>query len=157
MKIEYYHASHYGNGAKIAEEFQHQMAAKGITVNLQHVKNTKPKDIPLADLYILSSSGRFGKPIGEMKRFIKEANFPPGSKYALVVTELATKPEIHKQTPNNEELGKCQLVIPFMNEILQKRGFTKILESKIYVTGLKGPLEEGWQAKVVELVTEITQ
>jgi hypothetical protein len=31
MKIEYLHASKYGNGAMVAEEFSKQMAAKGWT------------------------------------------------------------------------------------------------------------------------------
>ena len=35
-----------------------------------------------------------------------------------------------------------------MNEILQKKGLVSVTEGKIYVTGLKGPLEEGWQKKV---------
>ena len=34
MKIEYFHASKYGNGAKVAEEFSKQMSAKGVTVNI---------------------------------------------------------------------------------------------------------------------------
>jgi menaquinone-dependent protoporphyrinogen IX oxidase len=38
MKIEYFHASKYGNGAKVAEEFQRQMAAKGVTVNVHTSK-----------------------------------------------------------------------------------------------------------------------
>jgi hypothetical protein len=29
MKIEYFHASRFGNGAMVAEEFNKQMAAKG--------------------------------------------------------------------------------------------------------------------------------
>ncbi len=29
MKVEYYHASKYGNGAMVAEEFRKLMAAKG--------------------------------------------------------------------------------------------------------------------------------
>ena len=30
MKIEYFHASKYGNGAMVAEEFRRQMAASGV-------------------------------------------------------------------------------------------------------------------------------
>ena len=30
MKIEYFHASKYGNGVLVAEEFKEQMAARGI-------------------------------------------------------------------------------------------------------------------------------
>jgi hypothetical protein len=35
-----------------------------------------------------------------------------------------------------------------MNEILQAKGLSKVAEDKVLVTGMKGPLEEGWQQKV---------
>ena len=72
MNIEYFHASKYGNGAKVAEEFKNQMAAKGVTVNVHHIRDAKPKEIPPADLYVFSSPGRFGKPIGDMRKFLKK-------------------------------------------------------------------------------------
>ena len=156
MKIEYFHASKYGNGAKIAEEFQRQMAAKGVTVNVHHVKKTKPKEIPPADLYLFSSPGRFGKPIGDMRGFLKKANLPPGTQYAVLVTELAPEPEKSIRIPTTEEeLGKCQRVIPIMNEMLQKKGLVKVAEGKIFVTGLKGPLEENWQKEVEAFASQI--
>ena len=34
MNIEYYHASRFGNGAKVAEEFRRQAALLGATVNV---------------------------------------------------------------------------------------------------------------------------
>ena len=34
MKIEYVHASHYGNGVKVADEFKKDMAANGVTVDV---------------------------------------------------------------------------------------------------------------------------
>ena len=34
MRIEYFHASKFGNGAMVAEEFKAQMAAKGVTVKV---------------------------------------------------------------------------------------------------------------------------
>ena len=37
MRIEYVHASHYGNGAMVAEEFKKQMDANGVTVNVHHI------------------------------------------------------------------------------------------------------------------------
>ena len=92
MKIEYYHASKYGNGSAVAEEFKRQMSAKGVTINVHHVRDTKPKEIPPADLYVFSSPGRFGKPIGDMKNFLKKANLQPGTKYAAMVTELCPNP-----------------------------------------------------------------
>jgi multimeric flavodoxin WrbA len=64
MNIAYYHASKFGNGAMVAEEFRKIMAASGVTVSVQHIRDTNPKDLPKADLYVFSSPGRFGKPKG---------------------------------------------------------------------------------------------
>ena len=156
MKIEYHHASKYGNGVKVAEEFQKQMAARGVTVNVHHVKDVKPKEIPAADLYVFSSPGRFGKPIGDMRGFLKKANLPSGTKYAILVTELAPEPEKSIRIPaTEEELGKCQRVIPVMNEMLQKKGLVKVAEGKIFVTGMKGPLEPDWQKEVEAFASRI--
>jgi flavodoxin len=157
MRIEYFHASKYGNGAKVAEEFQKQMAVKGVTVNVHHVKDVKPKEIPPADLYLFSSPGRFGKPIGDMRGFLKKVNLPSGAKYAVLVTEFAPEPEKSIRMPTTEEeIGKCQRVIPMINEMLQKKGLIKVTEGKIFVTGLKGPLEEDWQKEVEAFVSRIT-
>jgi hypothetical protein len=63
VKIEYFHASKYGNGAKVAQEFSKLMADQGVTVNVHHIRDVKPREIPPADLYLFSSPGRLGKPI----------------------------------------------------------------------------------------------
>jgi len=156
MKIEYYHASEYGNGAKVAEEFKKVMAARGIEVNVHHVQDVKPKEIPTADLYLFSSPGRMGKPIGGMRHFLKKIDLPSGSPYAILVTELNPQPDKNTgKMPTEEELGRCQLVIPKMIEMLQAKGLKKVADGKIYVTGIKGPLEEGWQGKVEEFVKTV--
>ncbi len=156
MKIEYFHASKYGNGAMVAEEFKKQMAAKEITVNVHHVRDTSPKEMPPADLYLFSSPGRMGRPIGHMRRFLKKTRLPAGTKYAVLTTEAAPQPD--KKTgrmPTEEERAKWQRVIPIMNEIIQEKGLVKVAEGKILVTGLKGPLEEGWQKKVEAFASQI--
>ncbi len=156
MKIEYFHASKYGNGAMIAEEFKKQMAAKGVTVNVHHIRDARPKEIPPADLYLFSSPGRMGKPIGGMRRFLKKANLPSGARYAILTTEGAPQPDKKTgQMSTEEEQTKWQRVIPIMNEILQEKGLAKVAEGKILVTGIKGPLEEGWQKKVEAFVSQI--
>lgn len=155
MKIEYYHASKYGNGATVAEEFKKQMDVKGVSVNVHHVKEMKPKDVPPADLYLFSSPGRFGKPIGDMKKFLKKLDLPSGTKYAVLATEMAPKPDEQNRLPSEEELGTCQRVIPGMDELLQKKGMIKVAEDKIFVTGMKGPLEENWQDEVQAFVSRI--
>lgn len=149
MKVEYFHASKYGNGARVAEEFKGLMAAKGVTVNVQHIRDARPKVLPPADLYIFSSPGRIGKPIGSMRRFLKKVQLPPGTRCAIITTEGAPQPD--KKTgkmPTDEEIAKWQRVTPMMIELLQKKGLTKVAETKVLVTGMKGPLEEGWQKKV---------
>jgi flavodoxin len=155
-KIEYFHASHYGNGAMVAEEFRKQMAVKGVTVTVHHVKEAKPKEIPQADLYLFSSPGRIGKPIGSMRRFLKKAKLPSGAKFAVLATHSA--PEPNKKTgqlPTEEEQARWQRVIPIINEILQKKGLVNVGEIKIMVNGLKGPLEDGWQQKVEAFTTQL--
>lgn len=149
MRIEYFHASKFGNGAKVAEEFKRLMTAKGITVNVHHIRDARPKELPPAELYVFSSPGRIGKPIGNMRRFLKKVQLPPGTRYAILTTEGAPQPD--KKTgkmPTEEEIAKWQRVRPIMNELLQSKGLKKVAEGDVLVTGMKGPLEEGWQKKV---------
>lgn len=149
MTIEYVHASKYGNGARVAEEFKRLMAARGATVNVSHVRDASPKEMPAADLYVFSSPGRMGRPIGRMRRFLKKLQLPAGAKYALLTTEAAPQPNKKTgQMPTPEETARYQRVTPIMTEILDGKGLVKVAESKVQVTGLKGPLEEGWEKKV---------
>ena len=74
MKIEYYHASVYGNGAMIAEEFKKQLDEMGTIVNIHKVRDERSNNMPVADLYLFSSPGRFGKPIKFMQNFLKKIN-----------------------------------------------------------------------------------
>ena len=156
MNIEYFHDSKYGNGAAVAEEFKKQMAAKDVTVTVQHIRDARPAEMPPADLYLFSSPGRMGKPIGGMRRFLKKAKLPSGARYAILTTEGAPRPDPKTgRIPSEEEQARYQRVIPVMNEILQEKGLVKVAEGKVLVTGLKGPLEEGWQKKVAALASQI--
>ncbi len=156
VKIEYVHASKFGNGAMVAEEFSRQMAAQGVTVDVHHIRDARPEQLPSADLYLFSSPGRIGKPIGGMRRFLKKVGLPAGTKYAVLTTEAAPRPD--KKTgkmPTEEELARYQRVRPIMNEILQGKGLVEVAEDKVLVTGVKGPLEDGWQQKVAAFAARI--
>jgi menaquinone-dependent protoporphyrinogen IX oxidase len=156
VKIEYLHASKYGNGAMVAEEFKQQMVAKGVTVNVHHIRAARPDRLPPADLYLFSSPGRMGKPIGGMRRFLKKLRLPAGTRYAILTTEMAPQPDKKTgQIPTEAELAKWQRVRPIMNELLQGAGLVNVAEDKMLVTGLKGPLEEGWQQKVAAFAARI--
>jgi len=149
MIIQYLHASKFGNGAKVAAEFNRQMAAKGVTVEIHHIRDATPTALAPADLYVFSSPGRMGRPIRGMRRFLKKLRLPAGTRYALLTTEMAPKPD--KKTgrmPTEEELARWQRVRPLMNEVLQGKGLVLVAEDKVHVGGLKGPLEDGWEDKV---------
>jgi len=156
MKIEHFHASKFGNGAMVAEEFKRLMAAKGIAVSVHHIRDARPKELAPAELYVFSSPGRIGKPIGSMRRFLKKVQLPPGTRYAILTTEGAPQPD--KKTgkmPSEEEIARWERVRPIMNELLQSKGLKKVAEGNVLVTGMKGPLEEGWQRKVEAFVAQI--
>ncbi len=149
MRIEYVHASKFGNGAQVAELFRAQMAATGATVEVHHVHDMRRRELAPADLYVFSSPGRMGRPIGSMRRFLKGLTLPAGTRYALLTTEGAPRPDKNSgKVPTEEELARYQRVRPIMNEILEGKGLVEVAEEKVYVTGLKGPLEDGWQRKV---------
>ncbi len=156
MKIEYVHASKFGNGVKVAEAFQEDMAARGVAVDIHHIEDVRPTELPPADLYLFSSPGRFGKPIRGMRRFLSDIRLPAGTRYAILTTEMAPRPD--KKTgrmPTEEEIDKYQRVRPTMRELLQANGLVEVAEDKVFVTRLKGPLEEGWREKVDAFVARV--
>ena len=156
MTIEYLHASKFGNGVMVGAEFKSQMMARGVTVDVHHIRELNPRVLPPGDLYVFSSPGRMGKPIGTMRRFLKKVSLPGGTRYALLTTEMA--PKADKKTgrvPTEEELAKWQRVRPIMNEILQSKGLVNVAESNVFVTGLKGPLEDGWQDTVAAFAARL--
>jgi hypothetical protein len=149
MKVEYLHASKFGHGESVAARFKAQMAAGGVEVDVHHIKEAKPAELAPADLYVFSSPGRFGRPIGRMRRFLAKVSLPAGTRYAILTTEAAPKPDRKTgRVPTDDELARYQKVRPIMNEILQGKGLVGTGEEKVYVSGLKGPLEDGWEAKV---------
>jgi len=149
MKVVYAHASKYGNGARVADEFRSRMANHDIAVETHHVDEVEAEAISPADLYVFSSPGRMGRPIRSIRHFLRDVRLPRGTRYALLTTEMAPQPD--KKTgvaPTEEEVCRFQHVRPIMIEILQHKGLVKVAEEKVYVTDLKGPLEDGWQGKV---------
>jgi menaquinone-dependent protoporphyrinogen IX oxidase len=156
MKITYLHASKYGNGATVAAEFKKLMAARGVVVDIHHIREVRPTQLPPAELYLFSSPGRMGRPIRGMRRFLKKLQLPTGTRYAILTTEATPKPdEKTGRMPTEEELAKRQRVRPMMNELLQAKGLVKVAEDKVHVIALKGPLEEDWEKKVEAFAARI--
>ena len=156
MKVEYVHASKFGNGAEVAAEFSRQMAARDVEVDVHHVRDVDAGKLPPADLYVFSSPGRMGRPIGAVRRFLKRLELPPGTRYAILTTEGAPRPD--KKTgrmPTEDELAKWQHVRPMMRHALDEKGLVEVAEDKIFVTGMTGPLEDGWRGKVEAFAARI--
>lgn len=150
MHIQYIHASKFGNGAQVAAYFKQKLADSGVGVDVHHVRDVRPDEVSAADLYVFSSPGRCGRPIRAMRRFLKKVSLPAGTRYAILTTEVMPKPDKNTgQMPTEEEVrARHQRVRPMMNEVLEAKGLIGVAEEKIYVTGLKGPLEDGWELKV---------
>lgn len=156
MRIEYVHASKFGNGAMVAEEFERQARARDIEVHAHHVRDVDRRDVPSADLYLFSSPGRMGKPIRDMRRFLKGLELPVGTRYALLTTEMAPKPDAKTgRVPTEAEICRFQRVRPIMNDLLRAKGLVPVAEEKVYVTEIKGPLEDGWRDKVEAFVVRV--
>ena len=98
----------------------------------------------------------WGKPKGNARRFLRKVSLEPGTRYAILTTQGAPRPD--KKTgklPTQEEQDRWERVIPIMNELLEAKGLTKVAEGAVLVTGMKGPLEEGWQNKVAAFADKI--
>jgi len=156
MTIAYYHDSKFGNGAAVAEEFKKDMATAGFTVSVSHMKDANPKELPSAELYVFSAPGRMGKPKGNARRFLRQVNLEPGTPYAILTTQGAPRPDRKTgELPSQEEQDRWERVIPIMNELLEAKGLHKAAETAVLVTGLKGPLEDGWQHKVAAFADQV--
>jgi hypothetical protein len=91
-----------------------------------------------------------------MRRFLKRVSLPSGTRYGILTTEGAPRPDKNTgRMPTEEEMARWQRVRPIMNGLLQEKGFVKIAEGRVLVTGMKGPLEEGWQKKVEAFAAQL--
>ncbi|HHT75652.1 MAG TPA: hypothetical protein PLI21_03560 [Methanomassiliicoccaceae archaeon] len=152
MRVEIYHASKYGNGAEVAGEIGRLLEMRGHEVDVKHIKDVSPRALPQADLYIFGSPGRIGKPIGGMRRFLKNVSPPSGTRYAIFSTEGTPRPDRKGRMPTEEEIARWQRIQPMMDDALQAKGLEKVAAMKFHVTDLKGPLEADWQKKAEEFV-----
>jgi hypothetical protein len=131
---------------------QEDHGCQGVKVSISHVRDANPGDLSRADLYVFSSPGRMGKPKGNAWRFLRKVSLAPGTSYAILTTQGAPRPG---KMPTEEELNRWERVIPIMNELLAAKGLTKVTEGAVLVTGIKGPLEEGWRSKVEAFADQI--
>jgi flavodoxin len=141
MKINIVYESKFGNGKNVVGDLVEILKAKKNEVRLFMFTDTKPDELPPADLYIFHSPTRqFMLPLG-VRGFIKRFK-PPADKtrYALSTTYM---------DPRTIALKKIDI-------FLQKKGMVKVTDDlKIKALDLKGPLEDykeklkGFAAKLI--------
>lgn len=141
MKVCIAYESKFGNGKKCVDYLHGIFVKNGHEVETKSVKEIKPNSLPQADLYIFSSPTHVGGPPGKIKKFLKKLDVKQeNAKYALIATHM---------DPNSKILQK-------MEKILEPKKMTKITEGlQIRVTGMKGPLEEGYEEKIDNFAKEI--
>ena len=158
VKIEIFHASKFGNGARVAEELRRVLETKGHQAGVHHIRDSRPKELPLAELYVFGSPTRFGGPLGSMRRFIKKVNLPRGTRYAVFATHGdAVQDKKTGKIPTEEELNRLRRTVPVLDEILKEKGLVKVTDKVFLVNGetLTGPLKDGWEGKVLEFADAI--
>jgi len=141
MNINIIYESQFGNGKKVVEELAAILEENGQDVDLFPVAETKPGELPAADLYIFSSPTRKFMLPPNMGRLIKEF-IPPSedTKYALMTTYM---------DPRTIALRK-------MEALLKKKKIKKAADDfKIKVLGLKGPLEENYSDGLRKFADEL--
>lgn len=159
MRIVIYHASKYGNGAQVAGELRQVMEGRGHQAEVHHIRDASPKEPISADLYILGSPTRFGKPVRGMRRFAKKVKLPAGTRYAVFATHGDATP--NKKTgkmPTEEEIQRYRMTVPVLDEILKGRGLVKVADAIFLVTvvdDLKGHLKDGWKDKAEEFASAV--
>jgi flavodoxin len=143
MKVCITYESKFGNGKKCAHYLSGAITNKGHETEIFSIREVKPNSLPQADLYVFSSPTHVGSPPGKMKKFLKKLEInQEGTKYALVATYM---------DPKTKTLEK-------MEALLSPKGMTKVSDGlKIKVTGMKGPLEEGFEQKLEEFATNILE
>ncbi|HTG48758.1 MAG TPA: hypothetical protein VK646_13995 [Actinomycetota bacterium] len=156
MRIEYLHASRFGNGAEVAEEFRRLMANRGVEVHVHHVHAIDPRALPPADVYVFSSPGRMGGPIRAVRRLLRELTLPAGTRYALLSTELTDWPA--RQADGEVEpveVSRYRNVRPYMHAVLREKGLVDVAEAVVHVKDVRGPLEDGWERIVASFADRI--
>ena len=155
MNIAYYHASRFGNGAAVAARFADLMTGRGVTVDVAHMRDADPKNLPAADVYVFSAPGFMGRPRRTARSFVRRVRLQPGARYAILTTEAAVRPDKNGQLPDPEKLERWQQVMPTMRKLLEGKG-VEVAEATVRVTDLKGPLEDGWEEKVRAFADQIS-
>jgi multimeric flavodoxin WrbA len=122
------------------EYLQDVLSNMGNDVETHYVRDTDPKSLAPADLFVLSAPTHARSIPGKMKKFMKKADsLGGGARYAAMTT-----------------FNDKSFVLEQMDKRLSSKGAVKAAEGiQIRVGGMKGPLEEGYQQKLDEFASRL--
>lgn len=140
MKISILYLTKFGNGKSIANRLESILKESGHDASSFNVRKSKAKDVPKSDLYIFSSPTHIGNLPYKMRGFIKKLEAKSGAKYALLTTCIDN---------GANTLGKLkELIAPLKLE-------KATADLTVKVTGMKGPLEDGYEKKLDEFASRL--
>ena len=139
MEVAIFHASKHGNGLKGAEYIKGELEKKGHGVDLNHAKEVDAKTYPQKDMYIFIAPIYATMVSGKVKKVAKKLSKRTKGAFISV------------QTGADEKIQKDSIGI-----LLSAKGWKKAAGPvKLQVKEIKGPLIEGWEKKLDELVSSI--
>ena len=143
MKINILYASWFGNGKKVVEELAEILIKKNQDVRLFSIMEKPTEIIPDADLYIFSSPTRKFSLPANVKDFISSFTSPKSQTYYALMTTY--------MDPRTIGLKK-------METALNSKGMLKATgDFKVKSLGIKGPLEAGYNEKLMAFAEEIVK
>ena len=143
MKIGIIYASWFGNGKKLVEKLAEILVDRHHDVILYSLMEESAGMVPDADLYVFSSPTRKFSLPKNVKDFVGRF-VPPksGIPYALMTTYM---------DPRTIGLKKMQT-------ILDSKGMRKVADDcRIKSLGLRGPLENDYDQKLMAFAERITE
>lgn len=133
--------SRYGNGERIVKELTKMLKSKGSKVAVLNAKETEPRNIPDADMYIFSAPAEKFTIPKDMRNMMKGLKGMEGKKYGMINT--------HGMKRN--WLGK-------MEKLLSKKKMIKVAEIDFRMgdnTEKGEGLRDGWVSELKSFVTKI--
>jgi flavorubredoxin len=156
MRVEIFHASVYGTGARVAGELRRLLMASGNDANVHHIAEIDPADLPSADVYVFGSPTRRGRPIRGMRGFLKRTRLPAGTRYAVFATHgNVERYERTGRMPTLQEQARHLLTLELMDEQLRSKQLVKVADMRVFVHERSGSMEGGWERKVGSFAAKI--
>ena len=139
MEVAIFHASKHGNGLKGAEYIKDLLEKEGHGVDLNHSKGIDAKTYPQKDMYIFVAPVYATMVSGKVKKIAKKLSKRTKGVFISI------------QTGADEKIQKDSI-----GTLLSAKGWKKAAGPvKLQVKDIKGPLIEGWEKKLEDLVSDM--